>query len=215
MMILGIDEAGRGPVIGPLVIAGTMTDENDLEKLKELGVRDSKLVLPKKRAELFKKLKKITVSHTIVINPKEIDEAVESANLNLNWLEAIKAAEIINIMNPDKVILDCPSPNLKAYERYLRKHLQNKEIPIICEHKADLNYVIVGAASILAKETREIILEKMKKEYGDFGPGYSSNAITQKYTEENFEKYPEIFRKSWATWKNQENNKKQKKLNEF
>ncbi|MDD5331542.1 MAG: ribonuclease HII [Candidatus Nanoarchaeia archaeon] len=215
MKVVGIDEAGRGPVIGPLVIVGSMIEESKMDKLKELGVKDSKLITPKKRQILYKKILELTENHILIIEPKEIDEVLESDTLNLNWLEAIKSAEIINVLKPEKAILDCPSPNIKAYEDYVRKHLIDKATPLHCEHKADVNHVIVGAASILAKVTRDNIIEELKKKYGDFGPGYSSNPITQKYVEANFEKHPEIFRRTWATWKNHDNKKNQKNLDEF
>ncbi len=85
---------------------------------------------------------------------------------------------------------------------------------LIVDHKAE-RFFPVGAASILAKVTRDAEIEKIKAKYGDVGPGYQSNPITQKFIKENFDKHPEIFRKSWATWKNQDKKKKQKKLDEF
>lgn len=215
--ICGIDEAGRGPVIGPLVISGVMMDEKDLDKLKKLGVKDSKLLAHKKRMELSKEIKKIAKGcHAIIIHPKEIDDAVEgNNNLNLNWLEALKSAEIINNLNPDKVILDCPSPNLEKYRNFVRSHVSNKKTEVIAEHKADFKYLIVGAASIISKVIREEEVEKLRKKYGDIGPGYPSNETTKKFIRENYGKYPEIFRKSWSTFKNARTKDEQKKLENF
>ena len=121
--VLGIDEAGRGPIIGSLFIAGTMFKEEDIEKLRKLGVKDSKLLIHKKREELRKKIEKIAVKYKIIqVKPQEIDEAVESEDhMNLNWLEAHKTAEIINALEPDKAIVDCPSPNLVNYKGYLKQ----------------------------------------------------------------------------------------------
>jgi len=125
-LICGIDEAGRGPVIGPMVIAGVLIEEEKLQKLKSLGVKDSKLLTKKKRNQLFKKIIKTIKQYKILIlPPKEIDNALESDDLNLNWLEAHKSAEIINKLKPDKVIVDSPSNNCEAYTRYLRKLLHN------------------------------------------------------------------------------------------
>lgn len=135
--------------------------------------------------------------------------------MNLNWLEARKTIEILDKLKPDKAIIDCPSPNIKAYTNYIKSYLRKKDIELIVEHKADVNHVIVSAASILAKVTRDRSIEKIKKEYGDCGPGYQSNPITQKFIKENFDKYPEIFRKSWMTFKNQVSEKEQKKLGEY
>ena len=215
-LILGIDEAGRGSVIGSLFLAGVMAEEKDIDRLKEIGVKDSKLLLHKKRVELETEIKKIAKKVKVIkVFPKEIDEAVESDHLNLNWLEAHKQAEIINELKPDKAVIDCPSPNIKAYTNYLKKLLDNKEVELIVEHHADTNFVICGAASIVAKCEREKEVLELKKKYGDIGPGYSSNPITQKFVKENLDKHSEIFRKSWMTYKNHDNARKQRKMDEF
>ena len=212
--VLGIDEAGRGPVIGPMIIAGVMIHDG---KEAELGaVKDSKLLTHKKRELLSHQIVAHSEFKIIEIPPKEIDEAVGSKDgMNLNWLEAHKQAEIINELNPDVAIIDCPSPNCKKYTEYLKKLLNNKEIKLIIEHKADVNYPVCSAASIIAKLKRDEEIEKLKKKYGEIGPGYPANSITQKFIKENWEKHPEIFRKSWSTFKNHEKMKNQKKLGEF
>ena len=213
--VLGIDEAGRGPVIGPLIIAGAMINEGDEKLLGE--VKDSKLLAHKKRIELWDSITKITKYKIIEVSPKEIDEAVESVgnDMNLNWLEAKHQAEIINELNPDKVIIDCPHPIPKKYEDHLRNLLKNKNVIMVCEHKADLNYPICSAASILAKVRREEEMDKIKKKYGDTGPGYPANETTKKFVKENWEKYPEIFRKTWSSYQKHKDAKFQKTLGSF
>ena len=215
-LILGIDEAGRGPIIGSLFIAGVLLNEKDLSKLEELGVKDSKLLPHKKRILLAREIKKIAKKYKIIqIKPEEIDKAVNKQDgLNLNWLEAHKTAQIINELKPDKAIVDCPSPNLKKYKEYLLNLLKNKKIELIVEHRAE-KYYPVAASSIIGKCAREEEMEQIQKKYGNTGPGYTSNEITQKFVKENFDKHPEIFRKSWSTFKNHENLKKQRKLDEF
>jgi len=215
-LVLGIDEAGRGPVIGDLVIAGTMIERSSIIQLEKLGVKDSKLLLPKKRVELFKKVKKLTKFKIISVSPKEIDEAVlDPGHMNLNWLEAVKTVKIIDSLKPDIAIIDCPTVNTSKYKDYIKKLLKHKKVKLIVENKADLNYVIVGAASILAKVTRDNSIEKLKKKYGDIGPGYPANEITKKFIDENWDKHPEIFRHSWATMKNKKKEKQQKSLNSY
>ncbi len=215
-LVLGVDEAGRGPVIGPLIIAGALIEEEKIDRLKEIGVRDSKLLTPRKRKEINKKLKRILKDSLIlVIEPEEIDKAIDGGDdLNLNWLEATKTVEIINKLKPYKAIIDCPSPNIKAYTDYLKVRLK-KDVELIVSHKADFRFTICGAASILAKEKREEEVEKIKKKYGNIGPGYTSNPITQRFLKENWDKHPEIFRKSWVSWKNHKKAKSQKKLDDF
>ena len=216
-LICGIDEAGRGPCIGPLIITGILLDEKDLDKLKNLGVKDSKLLIHKRREFLSKKIKKIAEKVEVIkITPKEIDSALESQSLNLNRLEAIKSAMIINLLKPDRAILDCPSVNIKKYTDYLGLYLKNKNIEIIAEHKADVKYPICSAASIIAKCVREEEVKKIEKMIGQsIGTGYPSNPICQKFLKDNWNKYPEIFRKSWVSWKDHKIAKMQKKLSDF
>ncbi|MFH2027985.1 MAG: ribonuclease HII [Nanoarchaeota archaeon] len=215
-LICGIDEAGRGPVIGPMVMAGILIDKKDLPKLEAMGVTDSKLLSKEKREYMFDKIKKIVKAFEIIITePAEIDKALESEELNLNWLEAHKSAEIINKLKPDMVTVDSPSNNCKAYSDYLMNLLKNKKVELECMHKADLERVYVGAASILAKVVRDREIEKIQNKYGNCGPGYPSNEITQRFLKENWEKYPEIFRHSWSSYKKYENMKNQKRLEDF
>lgn len=216
MNILGIEEAGRGPVIGPLVMVGLLIDEEDEEKLVKIKVKDSKLLTPKQREALYDKIIDIAKDYKIyIIQPNEIDLAVKGeGGENLNWLEADKSADLINELRPDKVILDCPSPNKKAYVDYIKKRLEI-EPEIIAEHKADVKYPLVSAASIIAKVTRDKEIKRIKDEFDvDFGSGYPADPKTKKFLEENYDKYP-FFRKSWYTYKQVVKKQQQKSLNGF
>ncbi|MDP6265774.1 MAG: ribonuclease HII [Candidatus Woesearchaeota archaeon] len=218
ILICGIDEAGRGPVLGPLVMCGLLVKEEDEKGLVKLKVRDSKLLTKVKREFLFDKIKDISYKYEIIaIYPDEIDHAVNNHDgLNLNKLEARKSAEIINLLKPDKAIVDAPSNNIKSYKQYLFELINNKKIELILEHKADLNYPIVSAASILAKVTRDNEIEKIKKKIKiDFGSGYMSDSKTVNFLEKYYEKYPELFRKSWLPYRDIVNKKFQSKLEDF
>ncbi len=216
MLILGIDEAGRGPVLGPLVMAGALLREEDAPQLKELGVKDSKLLSPEKREALEKEIQKVVVDFTLeIVEPLNIDAAIKSG-LNLNWLEGNMAAAIINRLKPDTAIIDCPSPNIQAYKEYLFHRLENKKIKLVVEHKADLNHLPVSAASILAKVARDREIEKLKQKIGfDFGSGYLTDEKTQIFLKKHFNDYENVFRKAWVSFKNVENEKQQKSLGEF
>ncbi len=209
--ICGIDEAGKGPLLGPLVICGVIIHPQDVQKLVDIGVKDSKHLTPKKREELFPKIKTIIKDYMItIVEPREIDRAVESETLNLNWMEAIKTAIIVNYLKPDKAIIDCPSTNIKAYTDYIKNFLkQDTELQL--EHNAE-RFPVVAAASILAKVTRDSEIEKLKLKYGDFGSGYPSDKKAQDFLKENWKNYPELFRQSWASYKKVAN---QTKLGEF
>jgi ribonuclease HII len=201
-----------------MVIAGVVLDENEVSTLKELGVKDSKLLSPKQRELIYTKIIKAVKTYKIIkISPKEIDSYVLSdGKTNLNWLEADKMAEIINLLKPDQSIVDCPSTNIRAFTEYLQNKLTVKT-SLKCEHKADLNWPQASAASILAKVTRDAEIEKMKKELRvDFGSGYPSDPLTKKFIKENWDKHPDIFRHSWATYKAySEPTKKQKNLSDY
>ena len=216
-LICGIDEAGRGPVIGPLVICGAVIDEKDESKLKALKVRDSKLLSPAQREGMFDDVKNAVHAFKLnTIPPQEIDAAVESKSTNLNWLEADHTAEIINHLKPAKAYVDCPSPNIKAYVAYIKQKLR-VECEIIAEHKADAKYPIVSAASILAKVSRDREIEKIQRRFDEpMGSGYPADAVTVTFLEKNFQKHAEIFRHSWASYKRVAGEgKKQRKLAEF
>ncbi|MEM4500051.1 MAG: ribonuclease HII [Candidatus Woesearchaeota archaeon] len=241
--LIGIDEAGRGPVIGPMILAGTLICENNLDSvIKEfqiIGVKDSKKLTRKKREEVYEKLVELKKKNLIdfdfiIIQPSEIDEFVEGSGLNLNRLEIIKMIEIIHTLlkkynGTFEIYIDCPSTNIKSYISdffsFLRKNheiiYQSKnevkvksldlDMYFIFSHKADQKYPIVSASSIIAKVTRDRIIEEIKKKIDyDFGSGYSSDPKTMKFVKENFDKY-DIFRKSWETWKRQ----KEKKIIDF
>ncbi|MBW3011653.1 ribonuclease HII [Candidatus Woesearchaeota archaeon] len=218
MIICGIDEAGKGPCIGPLVMCGLCVDEKDELKLKVLGVKDSKMLTPLRRQLLFDEIKKIAKSYKIVkVWPDEIDKAVNSMSSSLNQLESEKSAEIINELKPEKAILDCPSPNKKDYKFMVTKNLKVKAV-LVPEHKADAKYPVVSAASILAKVERDREIEKLKQKYNvDFGSGYTSDEVTQSFIKENWEnpEYKPMFRMSWESLKRLKMDKGQKKLGEF
>jgi len=223
MLILGIDDSGRGPVIGPMVLAGCLITEELSCEFKEKGVKDSKMLTAKKREALAKIIKEKAIAyHVVQADPTEIEMKMKNGT-NLNDLEAIKAAEIINKLNkgtePIKVILDCPSPNRKAWEIYLRRFVNNKDnLDFVVEHKADVNYPSVSAASILAKTTRDAEIEKIKKKIGvDFGSGYPADPLTCKFLRDYSQKHENdgIFRKTWQTWKDVCKEREQKNLKDF
>lgn len=218
ILICGIDEAGRGPIIGPLVLCGLLVKEEDEKNLVRLKVKDSKLLTKKTREFLFDKIKDISYKYEIIeVYPDEIDHAVNNNDgLNLNRLEAVKTADIINLLKPDKAIIDAPSNNIRSYKQYLLNLIKNKKMEIILEHKADINFPVVSAASILAKVTRDSKIEEIKKKIKvDFGSGYMADPKTIEFLEKYYEKYPDLFRKSWLPYQNILNKKFQKKLEDF
>ncbi len=222
MLIIGIDDAGRGPLIGPMILAGVLLDKNGEAVIKKAGVKDSKQLTHPQRVTLAKIIKETALAfHIAKAFPEDIDSSIKKGT-NLNTLEAIKMAEVINELNTGKekikVIVDCPSNNISAWKKTLISFISNKEnLTISCEHKADVNHPSVSAASILAKVTREEEVEKLKQKYGDFGSGYPSDPTTKQFLKAQGEKLKlsGIFRKSWQTWKTLFPDKEQSSLGSF
>lgn len=215
-IISGVEEAGRGPVIGPMVMAICTIKEEEESKLTMMGVKDSKLLSPKERERLYPEIIKVVLDYKIrIVSPKQIDAALNDKILNLNLLEANISAELINKLKPDKAILDCPSTNIPAYRNYVKSKVTSKT-EIIAEHKADVNHPIVSAASILAKVTRDREIQELKYEIGEnFGSGYPSDPMTVDFLEKNYEKYEKIFRKTWASYQNVVKKKAQTNLGKW
>ncbi len=220
MLRLGIDDAGRGPVIGPMILAGCLVNKETEKEFEKLGVTDSKKLTQKRRVFLAEKIKEMSESFEVAITlPDEITKN-NTNGINLNQVEAIKAAEIINKINKGtekiKVIIDCPSVGIKKWDDYLRTKIKNlANLEISCEHKADKNHISVSAGSILAKARREEEMNKLKKKYGDeIGSGYTSDPTTCKFLQKYAEKFKNdgIFRQTWVTWKKACDNMGQKKL---
>ncbi|MCX7836473.1 MAG: ribonuclease HII [candidate division WOR-3 bacterium] len=194
--ILGIDEAGRGCVIGPMVICGVLIEEKDITKLKEIGVKDSKLLKPSKREKLAKEIKKIAKKIVIKkISPKIIDK------YNLNFLELKEIKKIIEKTKPTIVYFDCPvnQKGIKDYCKKLESLLEKKNVlpKIIGENKADKKYEVVSAASIIAKVERDRIIKNLRKKYGDFGSGYPSDRKTKEFLKNFYNNCRLIIRKKW------------------
>lgn len=223
-LIIGIDDAGRGPVIGPMVLAGCLVDSETEKEFKKLGVKDSKQLTQKRREFLEEIIKKKSKDfETVVISPEEIDTSNKDG-VKLNEVEALAAAKIINKLNTEsntggtkiKVIVDCPSVSIKSWQDYLKMHIKNlSNLEISCEHKADVNHVSVSAASILAKSQREKEMDKLKKEYGaEIGSGYGADPVTKKFLAKNAAnpKHTKLFRKTWSNWQKANQDLGQKKL---
>lgn len=219
-IIVGLDEAGRGPVLGPLVMAALAVKEENIKKLEWMGVKDSKKLSAQVREELFEQIREVIEDFRIeMIEPDAIDLSVNGEESNLNWLEADTSARMISELDPDTIIVDCPSPNIKAYKEYFASRLSKAvrdKAELIVEHKADVNYIVASAASVVAKVIRDRHIEHLKTEIGvDFGSGYMSDPKTQEFLKNYYKTHPHMFRRSWQSYKNVEDAQKQKKLGEF
>jgi len=196
MQICGIDEAGRGSMLGPLVIAGISLDKKNLRKLSSLGVKDSKKLSPKLRESLYKQIIKIVDDYYVAkISPKSIDASVKKHCLN--GLEAKYMAKVVSKLNPDTSYVDSCDVNPQRFGKEISRLSDNHKIKSY--HHADSRFVVVSAASILAKVTRDRAIAKLRKDY-DLGSGYPSDSLTVKFVTKYYKKnheMPNFVRKSW------------------
>jgi ribonuclease HII len=215
-VVCGVDEAGRGAVLGPLVIAGVSVFESDVAKLKKIGVRDSKELSPSAREKLSKEIEKIAKDIVILkVGPCKIDD-YSKQGVNLNRVEAMKMCTIVDCLNAAKAYIDGPEVNTEKFCRVMRKMLKN-DISLVVENYADKKYPVVSAASIMAKVERDREMEELRRKYGIEGTGYPSDERTiasmKAYLEKN-KKFPEkgLVRFSWETTKEMLGENRQKKL---
>jgi ribonuclease HII len=202
MLIAGVDDAGRGAIIGPLIIAGVLSEEKDLPKLVALKVKDSKLLSPKRRTELSEAIRALGLKyHVEKLWPKEIDKVVNShiKLQKLNRLEAQTMAKVIEALKPNMAIVDASDVNEARYKEHILESLSYKP-EIISEHKADRNFPIVSAASIIAKVERDKAIAELTQKFGEMGCGYPTDPQTIAFLENwlrQYDEYPDFVRKSW------------------
>ena len=206
-LVCGVDEAGRGPVIGPLVMACVVADDDAVRRLREMGVRDSKKLSPTRRLELEPEVKEAAVEwKTVHISPQEIDRMRKT--MSLNQLEAERTVDMLLKLRswPQELILDAPDPVEAKYGMRVAEHLMKLKSPlplprITSEHKADDTYPVVSAASVIAKVERDRAVDSLKERYGDFGSGYPGDPLTAEYVRRVIAegRCPDCVRKSWST----------------
>ncbi len=198
-IIAGIDEAGRGSVIGPMVIAGIIIE--DVNTLLNISIKDSKKLSPRKREIVFNRIiENVKGYHIEVINAEVIDRKRKYETLNDIEVEAM--INIIEKLKPNIVQIGSPQNNAKSFIEKITRKIKN--IEIISVHNAEDIFPTVAAASILAKVTRDRIITELKKYYGDFGSGYPSDMKTINFIINSIRKnqIPNIIRKSWKTFTN-------------
>ncbi|MBI1828751.1 MAG: ribonuclease HII [Thaumarchaeota archaeon] len=196
MIICGVDDAGRGSVLGPLVIAGVSIERAKIKHLSEIGVKDSKQLSPKTREILYKKIIAIVDDYYVArISPKIIDESVHKNQLN--HLEAKYMAKVIAKLQPDSSYVDSCDVNPARFGKEISKLANSGKI--FSRHHADSRFTVVSAASIVAKVNRDREIEKLRKKH-DLGSGYPSDSKTMQFIKEwilEHNKTPEFVRKSW------------------
>ena len=198
-MICGVDEAGKGPVVGPLVVAAVAV--KNAKEIENLGVKDSKQLNPVKRKELAKLIKDKFDYAVEIIEAETVDKYRRQNKLNELNREAFE--RLISKLDPNVAYVDAADVNEDRFGRQIKEKLTNEtDTDVISMHKADAKIDVVAAASIIAKETRENEIKKLKAKIGDFGSGYPSDERTIKFLKTFYAdngKWPTGTRKSWKT----------------
>ena len=195
-MLCGVDEAGRGPVLGPLVIAGVAID--DVAPLVEMGVRDSKRLSPRRREELRASILEVAEAVVFEVPAEEID----AREVSLNQLEAGYFARAIDALAPTEAYVDCADVNEENFRRTILASLE-RGCEVVSRHKADDLFPVVSAASIVAKCRRDERMREIAEEVGEpVGSGYPSDPVTRSYLENWIREkgdVPPHTRRSWET----------------
>ena len=193
-MHCGVDEAGRGSVMGPLVV-GVVSVESD-EPLLRIGVKDSKKLTPRARERMYEEITAVADWGTVIATAADIDARRKEMSLNdveLNmFAEAVRGSGTV-------VYADCPDVNEVSFGRRLGALVPDAEI--IAKHKADDTYPVVSAASIVAKVTRDRMMDDIRAEFGtNIGSGYPSDHYTMDFIAQWIRdngRAPEHVRCSW------------------
>ena len=199
VLIGGVDEAGRGSIIGPLVIAGISIRQDRVKDLHHVGVRDSKMLTAKARASLFAIVSEMVDSLCIYkIDCSVIDENVFSKGLNK--LEAETMAYVIDNLKADMVYVDSCDTNPRRYKHHIESRLITSKSKLYSMHNADSLNIVVSAASIIAKIVRDGEIQEIRKTHYNIGSGYPSDEKTMRFIRNWVSEYkcaPRFARKSW------------------
>lgn len=205
-LVGGVDDAGRGCIIGPLVLAGVALEESQISKLNGIGVRDSKTLSPSARIRLYFLIKDLAYKVVSVkVPPEEVDKYVARRKkyIKLNLLEAEAAAKVVEELEADLVYIDASDTDPERFKKNVVA-LIKRRVEVISEHNADKTYPIVSAASIVAKVERDAEIARLRERYGNFGSGYPADPNTIAFLREWLGKHGEIppfARKTWKTWR--------------
>ena len=196
MMMCGLDEAGRGPMMGPLVVGAVWCEDDGI--LKDIGVRDSKQLTPRRREEMYGEIIEGSAFWEVVcIDAEELDRRMSEKNLNQVEMDMFAEAALRH--PSDVVYVDCPEVNTAKFGKDLSAKIGGRKVD--AENKADAVFPTVSAASIIAKVTRDRMVGDISREFGcDIGSGYPSDPVTKAFVEKWIKdngSVPPHTRRSW------------------
>jgi len=159
MLLLGVDEAGKGPVVGSMFIAGLVIEEDRLFDLAAMGVKDSKRLSPKAREMLARKIRSISADQYILeVPPRVIDEL--RLAMTMNEIMVRSFSQVVQRLHADRAVLDAADVDAARFAERV-KETSKTGMELIAEHKADERHLVVSAASILAKVRRDASLREL------------------------------------------------------
>jgi ribonuclease HII len=212
-VICGVDEAGKGSVLGPMVVAAVGVPSEDV--FSDLQVNDSKQLSFKMRERLYAIIRKRFRVVTVRIDAHEIDEI--RTMMTMNACVARAHARVIDKLSPTLAYVDACDVNAFRYAAMVKSYLE-QACEIVSEHHADQTFKVVSAASIVAKVTRDRAIAALSKKYGEIGSGYPSDPVTIAFLSAYIDEHktpPPIARKSWKTVTTMVGKKQQSYLSEF
>ena len=215
--VIGVDEAGRGPVLGSMFVAAVARPS---DRGLPGGVRDSKRIPPTERADLARAIDHDSQLHTAVLEVSV--DRIDAQSGRLNHLTAdvtVEAIETIreSVSSVSSIVVDACDTDKARYADLVGRELPS-DIEVIAEHGADDRFPVVSAASIVAKEAREAHVDELREEYGTLGSGYPSDPTTRTFLAEYVDDHgalPDCARRSWKTCADLLNSAAQGRLTSF
>lgn len=196
--ICGVDEAGRGPVIGPMVVVGLMVEDD--KALRIMKVKDSKKLTPARREELAVEINQVAKHEMVIASADDIDTLRQTFTMNV--IESKMFATVIERLGAKLAYVDAADVNEDEFKNQILRELKNP-VRIVSKHGADDLYPVVSAASILAKTKRDALVDEIRKELGEeIGSGYPSDQKTIDFLKKWYTEHGEMpphTRKSWKT----------------
>lgn len=200
MRVVGVDEAGRGSFVGPLVVGAFAIEDSRVDAVRAAGARDSKELSAPAREEVYARLLRLGALASVSLSPRSVDRAVK--NGGLNTLEAAAFGRVIRRLGADEARVDACDTNEARFGRRVSARAGGGT-RILARHHADRDDPIVGAASIVAKVRRDRALARLRATLGEgIGSGYPSDAQTVEFVRAHLrevEGAPAWLRVSWAT----------------
>lgn len=198
---MGADEAGKGPVIGSMFVAGVVIDEDRIFDLAALGVKDSKLLAPQRREQLAARIERIALDRYVLeVKPEVIDELRQLMTMNEIMVRSF--SRVVEKLSAERAILDAADVNPGRFARRVKEE-SGTRMEVVAEHRADKNHLVVAAASILAKVARDRSVRELERSLGlEIGSGYPSDPATVRFLEDWAREHgdlPPFVRQSWKT----------------